>query len=179
MKWFLDPDGIEFSSWNTKALGKHFPNVSFGKTEPVEALEIEGKTLYPLIDEPVDLDEGDYIKSWSIQVDQDAGNARKVYEVAERPREEVIQERLEKASDQCRKRIMAVVDQTAQANMTAFAAAGLFTPEQREVYKAGLLWVAQMRGAWRGLANDRRKSIEADQNWPSPPPDLVELVKQF
>lgn len=97
----------------------------------------------------------------------------------DKPDEEIIAERLQKASEECRKRIFAVVNDTAQKNMTAFAAAGLFTPEQMQVYKSGLMWVAQMRGTWRDLANDRRKNIEADSNWPSPPPDLIELSKQF
>lgn len=179
MKWYLHPQGQEFSKWHPRAIARHIGNISLPQGEPTEALMGEHWHLLPLDDTPPTLEEGDVVQARVFVIDEDKAKATVEYEIGERPRKEIIQERLQKASDECRKRIMAVVDETAQANMTAFAAAGLFTPEQREVYKAGLLWVAQMRGTWRGLANDRRKSIEADQNWPSPPSDLVELVKQF
>lgn len=104
-----------------------------------------------------------------------------IEEIADReqPIEEIIAQRLTQASEECRKRILAVVDETAQANMTAFAATGLFTPEQLQIYKDGLMWIGAMRGTWRDLANDRRKSIDADQNWPSPPPGLIDLAQKF
>ncbi len=47
----------------------------------------------------------------------------------------------------CRARILAVVDQTRQMNLTAAAAAGGMSPGQSDAWKALLGWIGDMRGA--------------------------------
>lgn len=179
MKWYLHPHGLEFSKWHPQAIARHIGNISLPQGEPNGALIGGNWRILPLEDLPPILGEADFINSRAVSVVDEGTSAYVTYEIGERPIEEVSAERLSKASDECRKRILAVVDETAQANMTAYAAADQFTQAQLQTYKDGLQWITQMRGTWRGLAEDRRKNIEGDQNWPSPPPDLIELAAQF
>lgn len=68
---------------------------------------------------------------------------------------------------ECRTRIFAVVDQTAQMNLAAAAAAGALTEAQMGVYRAGLSWIHAMRAA------------QVDGNWPDVPPGVQELADAF
>lgn len=67
----------------------------------------------------------------------------------------------------CRARIFAVVDQTAQMNLAAAAAAGALTEEQMTVYRSGLSWIHAMRAAC------------AEETWPDLPPGVAALAAQY
>lgn len=71
------------------------------------------------------------------------------------------------AKAECRRRIFEVVDQTAQMNLSAAAAAGVLTDEQLATYREGLRWIHSMRAA------------QADQNWPDVPAGVAELAAEF
>jgi hypothetical protein len=68
---------------------------------------------------------------------------------------------------ECRARIFDVVDQTAQMNLAAAAAAGALSVEQMTVYRSGLAWIHAMRAA------------QTDGNWPDVPPGVAELAAAF
>ncbi|MCI5097720.1 MAG: hypothetical protein MRY77_15505 [Rhodobacteraceae bacterium] len=68
---------------------------------------------------------------------------------------------------ECRARIFAVVDQTAQMNLAAAAAAGVLDAGSMAVYRSGLAWIHAMRAA------------QADGNWPAVPAGVAELAEQF
>ncbi len=179
MKWYLSPHNIEFSKWQPQAIGKHLDNVSLPEKEPILVLDNAKWTLYPLDDEPQTLDEGDYVKSRTIEVDEETGIATAVYETAERPRNEVIAERRVKAKEECKRRIYASINPTAQTAMTAYAAGGLFSDKEMVLYREGLTWIKDMRSTWPELAKDRRKSIDGPQNWPKPSKALLDFVSNF
>lgn len=67
----------------------------------------------------------------------------------------------------CRRRIFAVMDEAAQMNLAAAAAAGTLEEEQMAIYRAGLAWIHAMRAAC------------ADGNWPEPPAEVVALASRF
>lgn len=87
--------------------------------------------------------------------------------------------RLPKAAQECQRRIFEVADSVAQINMASAHAAGLLTAEQMDAHKAGLMWVAQMRGTWRVLAADHSKDITDDANWPACPAASMTLAAAF
>ena len=84
----------------------------------------------------------------------------------------------EAARAECRRRIVAVCDETAQINLAAAAASGLLTPEQMGVYQAGLVWVSEMRSAWEQLAIDGQ-NVADDASWPNIPAGVSELAAAF
>lgn len=67
----------------------------------------------------------------------------------------------------CREKILAVVDETAQINLAAAAAAGALDAAQMAAYRQGLAWIHAMRAAC------------ADGNWPEAPADVVSLASAF
>jgi hypothetical protein len=68
---------------------------------------------------------------------------------------------------QCRARIFAVVDQTAQMNLSAAAAAGVLDEVQMGTYRSGLAWIQATRAAY------------LNGDWPDVPPGVAELAAQF
>lgn len=78
------------------------------------------------------------------------------------------------AREECRRRILAVLDETAQLNLTAAAAAGTLPAAALETYRAGLQWIGAMRAAWPAVAGD-----PAGADWPPIPAGLTELAAQF
>lgn len=82
------------------------------------------------------------------------------------------------AKAECRRRILAVVGETAQINLAAAAAADQLTPEQRTTYVAGLDWIMQMRAAWPALAAFGA-DLTDDANWPAVPAGAAELAGDF
>ncbi|MCZ4270892.1 hypothetical protein [Maritalea porphyrae] len=95
------------------------------------------------------------------------------------PVEEEIEQRLVEAKAECRTRILAVMNETAQSAMTATAAATLFDEVQMSLYREGLQWINDMRSTWPELAKDRRKSIDSDKHWPKPSKALLDFVSGF
>jgi hypothetical protein len=81
------------------------------------------------------------------------------------------------AREECRRRILAVVPETAQVNLTAAAAAGLLSPADLATFKAGLGWIAAMRAAWGAVAEGGQPVDAAD--WPVAPAEVVALGARF
>lgn len=87
-------------------------------------------------------------------------------------------ERMEVARVECRRRIMAVCDETAQINLAAAAAAGLLSAGDLATYQTGLAWVAQMRAAWRPMAEAGEDPAD-NAHWPAIPPGVADLAARF
>lgn len=86
--------------------------------------------------------------------------------------------RMDTARTECARRIGAVVNQTAQMNLAAAAAGGLLPAADAATYRAGLAWIAAMRGTWRGLV-EGGQDVGDDRHWPAPPPPVVDLGRRF
>lgn len=82
------------------------------------------------------------------------------------------------ARRECRRRILAVCDETAQINLAAAVAAGLITGADLETYRAGLAWVEAMRATWAGLA-EAGADLADDANWPVVPDGVAELAARY
>lgn len=80
---------------------------------------------------------------------------------------------------ECRRRIFAVADDTAQMNMASHAAAGLFDAGKRAAFLAALQWVAEMRGACGVLIASADATFTTDDAWPPCPPEVAALAAQF
>jgi hypothetical protein len=93
--------------------------------------------------------------------------------------EELLAMRQEWAKAECRKRILDLVDETAQINLAADAAAEVLTTEQLTTYKAGLAWIKSMRATWHTLAADVDADIYDDANWPQPTQAMRDLADAF
>lgn len=81
------------------------------------------------------------------------------------------------AREECRRRILAVVPETAQVNLTAAAAADLLSPADLATFKAGLGWIAAMRAAWGQIAASGQPVETAE--WPAPGAAIAELAARF
>lgn len=81
--------------------------------------------------------------------------------------------------DECRKRIYAVANETAQMNMASFAAAGLFTADQMAAYVSGLQWVMTMRQKCAGVVASAEPTYADDKHWPAAPDAAKALSAQF
>lgn len=73
------------------------------------------------------------------------------------------------AKAECRKRIFAVIDQTAQMNLAAAAAADALSADDLATYKLGLEWISAMRAAWPTMPD----------TWPEVPAGVAELAARF
>lgn len=85
----------------------------------------------------------------------------------------------ENVKAECRNRIYAVANETAQMNMANHAAAGLFDFGKRSAYLSALQWVAEMRGACRELIASADSAFTSDDAWPPCPPDAAALAANF
>lgn len=79
---------------------------------------------------------------------------------------------------ECRRRILAVADETAQINLAAAAGAGALSDEQRTAFSAGVQWIGQMRAAWPALVASGA-DLSDDANWPAVPAGVAELAEAF
>ena len=91
---------------------------------------------------------------------------------------ELLAEREKVASQECERRIYEVAPIHAQMNLSAAGGAGLLTDDQMAAWRAGLLWVGQMRAAWKPLAATD-KEITADDSWPECPAAARALADAF
>lgn len=82
------------------------------------------------------------------------------------------------AREECRRRILAVVPETAQVNLTAAAVADLLPAADLAAFKAGLGWIAAMRAAWGPLAAGSA-DLYADASWPAVPEGVAALAARF
>jgi hypothetical protein len=83
------------------------------------------------------------------------------------------------ARAECKRRILDLVDETAQINLAAAAAAEVLTAEQLTTYKAGLAWIMSLRATWPTLAADADADIYDDANWPQPTQAMRDLAAAF
>lgn len=90
---------------------------------------------------------------------------------------EAVAERVAAAKAECRRRILAVANETAQLNLTAASAAGLLAPADRATFAAALAWVAAMRAACGAAAN--APDPAEDALWPAVPAGVADLAARF
>lgn len=92
---------------------------------------------------------------------------------------EAHQELIRVINEECQNRIFAVVSPNTQMNIAAHAAAGLLTPEQDAVFKAGLQWIADMVDVARQLIANKVEDYRSDNYWPAPSQEMINLAEQF
>lgn len=73
---------------------------------------------------------------------------------AQAPRVPDPAERALQIKAECRRRIYAVANETAQMNLAGAAVSGMLTPAQMEVYAEGVAWVMAMRAHCAALIAD-------------------------
>ena len=88
---------------------------------------------------------------------------------AEQRATEANEARREKMRAECRRNILAVVDETDQANLTAAALAGLMDEQQTADWRAVIGWINAMRTEYKTAA-----ATGNDADWPAAP--VVPLV---
>jgi hypothetical protein len=93
--------------------------------------------------------------------------------------EDLLAMRQDQAKAECRRRILDLVDETAQINLAAAAAAEVLTAEQLTTYKAGLAWIMSLRSTWPTLAADADADLYDDANWPQPTQAMRDLAAAF
>lgn len=79
------------------------------------------------------------------------------------------------AKAECRRRILSVMDATAQINLAAAAAAGDLSDSELAVYREALGWIGQMRATWRPMAEAGEDPAD-DAGWPARPDGLQALL---
>lgn len=89
-----------------------------------------------------------------------------------------VEKHFERCRLECRRRIFAICDETAQVNLAAACAAGLLAPAQLLIYQSGLAWVHDMRAAWRPMG-EAGADPEDDANWPAVPAGVADLAAEF
>jgi hypothetical protein len=93
--------------------------------------------------------------------------------------EQILENRQASAKAECRRRILDLVDETAQINLAAAAGAEVLTAEQLTVYRTGLSWIMSLRATWPTLAADADADIYDDANWPQPTQAMRDLAEAF
>lgn len=80
---------------------------------------------------------------------------------------------------ECRIRIRAAINDTAQANLAANAAAGMLSKEQLQTYKTGIAWISAMRAKAAELVKSGEPKFREDRHWPKCPDAVLTLAKDF
>lgn len=75
----------------------------------------------------------------------------------------------------CRARILAVVDQTRQMNLTAAAAAGLMEPDQHRAWLAALGWIELMRQTCAQYIRQAQVDDVEALEWPQVPGEISQI----
>ena len=91
---------------------------------------------------------------------------------------EAAAQRRKLARDTCRRRIIEMVSETKQMNITAAASAGMLSGGQHAGHAAMTGWIGSMRAAWGPLA-DTQVDLSDDSNWPDAPATLIAFVSEF
>lgn len=81
--------------------------------------------------------------------------------------------------EECRNRIYAVADETAQMNLAAAAATGLLSAEDLATFKSSLAWVAAMRANVATLVGADDEDYSDDAKWPAVPAGVAELGAKY
>lgn len=80
---------------------------------------------------------------------------------------------------ECRRRILAVLDETAQMNLAADAAAGRLGRADRSAHAASLGWRDAMRARAAELGAAAGADFTDDAAWPAPDARIAELAARF
>lgn len=80
---------------------------------------------------------------------------------------------------ECRTRILAVVDETAQMNLVHAASAALLDAGTMAVHRAGVNWISSMRLACQALIEEPDRNYRDDVFWPAVPAGVKELADRF
>lgn len=80
---------------------------------------------------------------------------------------------------ECRRRILAVLDETAQMNLAADAAAGRLGRADRAAYAASLAWRDAMRARAAELGAGTGRDFTDDAAWPAPDARIADLAARF
>jgi len=80
---------------------------------------------------------------------------------------------------ECRARILAVADETAQMNLAQAASAGLFDAGTMHIHRTGVAWVASMRRTCQALIDEPARDYREDAAWPAVPPGVRELSDSY
>lgn len=100
----------------------------------------------------------------------------------------LLQFRRAAVKSECRRRIIAVANETAQANMNAAVTViNSKTASQRNAaenqtlssFSAGVSWIGAMRAAVNTLTADASADYSHDASWPECPTDVITLAAQF
>lgn len=91
------------------------------------------------------------------------------------------------AKGEAAKRIVAVVDLTAQLNLNAAMNAGTLSAEDQATFALGVQWIDQVRAAWPVLVSTHfdpdpqvvALDIYDDANWPVIPAGVADLGSRF
>lgn len=83
------------------------------------------------------------------------------------------------ARAECEGRIYAVAPATTQMNMTAARAAGVMNAADQAAYAAALVWVQDMRAAYRALVAAADADFALDSKWPPVPAAVAELCSRY
>ncbi len=78
---------------------------------------------------------------------------------------------------ECKRRIEAVADATAQSNLLAAIAVGGLDAGQLTTFGSGVLWISQMRATWPTLG--AVADVTDDSHWPAVPAGVAELAALF
>lgn len=80
---------------------------------------------------------------------------------------------------ECRRRILTVLDETAQMNLAADAGAGRLGRADRAAHAAALGWRDAMRARAGELGADESADFTDDAAWPAPDARIVDLAARF
>lgn len=82
-------------------------------------------------------------------------------------------------SDECERRIFAVVDTAAQQRLKDHYMLGKLTTAEQATYRDGVQWIDDMVVKCRALVATGDTTFAADRHWPVPDAAIVELAKRF
>ncbi|EFO33890.1 conserved hypothetical protein [Roseibium sp. TrichSKD4] len=77
------------------------------------------------------------------------------------------------------RRILEHASQSTQMNLSAAAGGGILSEEQMAAYRAGLMWIAQVRQTGKALVEAVDPDFANDEKWPKVPEATAELAAQF
>lgn len=80
---------------------------------------------------------------------------------------------------ECRRRILAVLNETAQMNLAGDAAAGRLDRADRSAHAASLAWRDAMRARAAELGTRARTDFTEDAAWPAPDARIADLAARF
>ena len=86
---------------------------------------------------------------------------------------------VQRVRDEVGRRILDHASTGTQMNMAAAAAAGLFTEDELNAFKEGLMWVAAVRAKGAELAQSGVVDYANDEHWPEPTDAAQALADRF